>query len=65
MYIFRMDPHALPKNAAEPGCAPEFEFYRAAGYAPEDSFGYLMRRILGTLGHEVEHQLAPTGRVLR
>lgn len=33
------------------------EFYCAAGYVPEDSVGYLMRRVLATVAHEVERQL--------
>jgi DNA-binding MarR family transcriptional regulator len=32
-------------------------FYRAQGYRPEDSVGYLMRRVLSSLAHEIEHQL--------
>jgi DNA-binding MarR family transcriptional regulator len=35
-------------------------FYRAEGYKPEDSIGYLMRQILNTVGQEVERQLAHT-----
>ncbi len=36
-------------------------FYRASGYQPEQSLGYLMRQILNALGHEVEQHLAHTG----
>jgi len=32
-------------------------FYRAQGYRPEDSVGLLMRRVLSSLAHEIEHQL--------
>jgi len=39
----------------EPACA--IEFYRAADYAPEESVGYLMRRVLALVAHEVERQL--------
>jgi DNA-binding MarR family transcriptional regulator len=35
-------------------------FYRAEGYRPEDSVGYLMRRVLSGLAHEIEHQLEPS-----
>jgi len=34
-------------------------FYDAAAYSPEESIGYLMRRILATVAQEVEHQLEP------
>jgi DNA-binding MarR family transcriptional regulator len=35
-------------------------FYRAEGYRPEDSVGYLMRRVLSAVAHEIEHQLEPS-----
>lgn len=35
-------------------------FYRAEGYKPEESIGYLMRQILAAVGLEVERQLAHT-----
>lgn len=40
---------------AQPSCA--IEFYRAADYAPEESVGYLMRRVLALVAQEVERQL--------
>lgn len=40
---------------AKPSCA--IEFYSAAAYAPEESVGYLMRRVLALVAQEVEHQL--------
>src|SRR5512133_4263522 len=39
----------------ETSCA--IEFYRAADYAPEESVGYLMRRVLALVAQEVERQL--------
>ena len=39
---------------------PPATFYCADNYNPEDSMGYLMRQILGTVAHEVERQLAHT-----
>ena len=36
-------------------------FYRAEGYRPEDSVGLLMRRVLSSLAHEIEHQLNDSG----
>jgi DNA-binding MarR family transcriptional regulator len=47
-------PESLPP--AEPACLPT-EFYCAASYRPDNSVGYLMRRILTTVGQEIERQL--------
>jgi DNA-binding MarR family transcriptional regulator len=40
---------------------PMVEFYRAEDYKPEDSIGYLMRRIIVLIAHGVERELEPTG----
>ena len=40
---------------------PLVEFYRAEGYTPDDSIGYLMRRIIALLAQGVERELEPTG----
>ncbi|MGH8846546.1 MAG: MarR family winged helix-turn-helix transcriptional regulator [Polaromonas sp.] len=40
---------------------PLIEFYRAEGYKPDDSIGYLMRRIIAMLAQGVERELEPTG----
>jgi DNA-binding MarR family transcriptional regulator len=49
-------PADLPSlPSTDPACA--VAFYRAQGYRPEDSVGYLMRRVLSGLAHEIEHQL--------
>ena len=37
------------------------EFYRAEGYKPDESVGYLMRRILSLIAQGVERELEPTG----
>lgn len=37
------------------------EFYRVAGYSPDESVGYLMRRIITAVGQEVDRQLEPAG----
>ena len=37
------------------------EFYRPDGYRPDDSVGYLMRRIISAVGQEVDHELEPSG----
>ena len=39
---------------------PKCTFYRAEGYNPEDSVGYLMRQILSMVSHEIERQLSHT-----
>jgi DNA-binding MarR family transcriptional regulator len=50
-------------GAAKAGAVPAqaagavIEFYRAQGYDPEESVGYLMRRVLALVGQEIEHQL--------
>jgi DNA-binding MarR family transcriptional regulator len=46
---------AKAPHAAEP------VFYRPGSYQPEDSVGYLMRRILHTFSLAVEHELEPSG----
>lgn len=40
---------------------PMVEFYRAEGYTPDESIGYLMRRILSLIAQGVERELEPTG----
>lgn len=40
---------------------PLVEFYRAEGYKPDDSVGYLMRRILSLIAQGVERELEPKG----
>lgn len=37
------------------------DFYRAEGYTPNESIGYLMRRILVLIANEVERELEPKG----
>ncbi|MES2976275.1 MAG: MarR family transcriptional regulator [Pseudomonadota bacterium] len=37
------------------------EFYRISGYSPDESVGYLMRRIITAVGQEVDRQLEPAG----
>lgn len=48
-----------PDSAAPP--APAVAFYNAQSYDPNDSVGYLMRRILNLVGEGVERELEPTG----
>jgi hypothetical protein len=47
-------PHPRPHSPAP-------IFYRPGNYQPEDSVGYLMRRILHTFSLAVEHELEPSG----
>ena len=37
------------------------DFYHAQGYTPEDSVGYLMRRIIALMSQGVERELEPAG----
>lgn len=40
---------------------PLMDFYRAEDYKPDDSVGYLMRRIIAVMGQGVERELEPAG----
>jgi DNA-binding MarR family transcriptional regulator len=40
---------------------PLVDFYQAEGYTPDDSVGYLMRRIIALLAQGVERELEPAG----
>ena len=59
--IMAMDstPHSHPCTDAL--SSPPADFYRAEGYTPDDSVGYLMRRIIALLAQGVERELEPTG----
>lgn len=52
-----------PNSPATPDTAPApaVAFYNAQSYDPNDSVGYLMRRILNLVGQGVERELEPTG----
>jgi DNA-binding MarR family transcriptional regulator len=53
---------ARATRAARAAVAPVAPaFYRPDNYRPEESVGYLMRRILSTLSLEVERELEPSG----
>ncbi|CAM3493384.1 MarR family transcriptional regulator [Polaromonas hydrogenivorans] len=41
--------------------APPADFYRAEGYTPDDSVGYMMRRIISLLAQGIERELEPSG----
>lgn len=40
---------------------PLVDFYQAEGYKPDDSVGYLMRRIIALLAQGIERELEPAG----
>ena len=44
-----------------PAAEPAADFYQSLGYTPEDSVGYLMRRIIALMGQGVERELEPAG----
>ncbi|MDB5843249.1 MAG: transcriptional regulator, MarR family [Polaromonas sp.] len=50
----------LPSCADAPVCPPA-DFYRAESYTPDDSVGYMMRRIISLVGQGVERELEPSG----
>ncbi|MDR3368434.1 MarR family transcriptional regulator [Rhodoferax sp.] len=57
-----MTSHTPPNPVDTPlPAAPAVAFYNARAYEPNDSVGYLMRRILTLVGQGVERELEPTG----
>ena len=50
---------AHPERAPDAPAAPVF--YKPDNYQPDESVGYLMRRILNTVSQEVERELEPSG----
>lgn len=50
-------PEAVSPDSASPALVSH-PFYRADNYLPEDSVGYMMRRILQSLAHSIETELA-------
>lgn len=52
------------KSSAQPPAAAKakaIEFYNAKTYTPEQSVGYLMRRIISAVAQEIERELEPSG----
>jgi DNA-binding MarR family transcriptional regulator len=47
--------------AAKPASTDQVSFYRPDSWSPEQSMGYLMKRIIATVTDAVDHELAPTG----
>ena len=50
--------NSRPDPAAK---ARAIEFYNAEAYAPSESVGYLMRRIMTIVSQEIERELEPSG----
>jgi DNA-binding MarR family transcriptional regulator len=50
---------AMP--APELGVRTSVQFYKAEGYAPGESVGYMMRRIIALISQGVERELEPKG----
>lgn len=56
--------HRVPVRAAVSAVKSkpvQADFYLPESYQPEESVGYLMRRILNTVATEIEHEMAPSG----
>ena len=52
----------LPNFFADPLSSPKaVEFYRTEGYRPDDSVGYLMRRIISLVGQGIDREMESTG----
>lgn len=50
-----------PGPARKAKAPPAPTFYRPDNYRPEESIGYLMRRILNAVAQEIESELEPAG----
>lgn len=61
MTIKTTPPRAVSRvrMTARPAATPVF--YKPDNYQPDESVGYLMRRILNTVSQEVERELGPSG----
>jgi DNA-binding MarR family transcriptional regulator len=52
----------VPSRAAKPRTVPtEPAFYQPENYRPEESVGYLMKRILSTVADAIEREMGPNG----
>ena len=56
-----MDAKHIDNSFIDALSCPVVDFYQAEGYKPDDSVGYLMRRIIALLAQGVERELEPTG----
>ena len=55
------DTSAIPGFKGLAGSGLPVVFYKAQGYQPHESVGYMMRRIVSTVAREVEHELEASG----
>ena len=56
-----MDSKQNSLSSIDAGSTPVAAFYQAKGYTPDDSVGYLMRRIIALMSQGVERELEPAG----
>ena len=56
-----MDSTHISTPCGDAPSSPSADFYRAESYTPDDSVGYLMRRIISLVSQGVERELEPTG----
>ena len=56
-----MDATQNPTASGTAAASPSADFYRADSYTPDDSVGYLMRRIISLVAQGVERELEPSG----
>lgn len=49
---------SAPPPAPAPAGAPPADFYRPGAYTPDDSVGFLMRKVLGSILQQADAQLA-------
>ena len=59
--IERMDSTHNSTPCQEATVSPPADFYRAESYTPDDSIGYMMRRIISLVAQGVERELEPSG----
>ena len=56
-----MDSKHTSTPCADAPSSPPADFYRAESYSPDDSIGYLMRRIIALVAQGVDRELEPSG----
>lgn len=65
MYYLHMALQTFSKNDSKESGRPSpglrGDFYQVDGYKPDDSVGYLMRRIISLVGQGIEREMEPSG----
>lgn len=56
-----MDSNTPPDPATSTLTSPKVDFYQPEGYTPDDSVGYLMRRIIALMAQSMEREMEPAG----